>query len=40
MEDIVLYSNHELIRQTLDYDFREEKNFDYSKVFAKLRFLI
>ena len=28
--DTVLYSSFEMIRQTLEYDFREEKNIDYS----------
>ncbi len=28
--DTVLYSSSEMIRQTLEYDFREEKNVDYS----------
>ena len=27
--DTVLYSNHELIRQTLEYDFGQEKSVDY-----------
>ena len=29
--DTVLYSNHELIRQTLYYDFRQEKDFDIGR---------
>ena len=32
--DTVLYSNHELIRQTLDYDFGQEKNVDYPSLDA------
>ncbi len=28
----VLYANADMIRQTLDYDFNQEKSFDYSKV--------
>ena len=30
----VLYSNHELIRQTLDYDFGQEKSVDYPSLDA------
>lgn len=30
--DSVLYANADMIRQTLDYDFNQEKFFDYSKV--------
>ncbi|WP_296013150.1 Fic family protein [uncultured Treponema sp.] len=30
--DSVLYANADMIRQTLDYDFNQEKSFDYSKV--------
>ena len=30
--DTVLYSGAELIKQTLEYDFNTEKNFDYSKL--------
>lgn len=30
----VLYSNHELIRQTLEYDFDQEKNVDYPSLDA------
>ena len=26
--DTILYSSFEMIRQTLEYDFREEKNID------------
>ncbi len=29
--DTVLYANADLIRETLNYDFETEKNFDYSK---------
>ena len=32
--DTVLYSNHELIRQTLDYDFAQEKGVDYPSLDA------
>ena len=32
--DTVLYSSFEMIRQTLEYDFREEKNVDYSSLDA------
>ena len=32
--DTVLYSNHQLIRQTLDYDFGQEKNVDYPSLDA------
>ena len=32
--DTVLYSNHELIRQTLDYDFGQEKSVDYPSLDA------
>ncbi len=32
--DTVLYSSFEMIRQTLEYDFREEKNIDYSTLNA------
>ena len=32
--DTVLYSSYEMIRQTLEYDFREEKNVDYSSLNA------
>ena len=32
--DTVLYSSCEMIRQTLEYDFREEKNIDYSELNA------
>ena len=32
--DTVLYSNHELIRQTLEYDFRQEKSVDYPSLDA------
>lgn len=32
--DTVLYSNHELIRQTLEYDFGQEKNVDYPSLDA------
>ena len=32
--DTVLYSNHELIRQTLDYDFSQEKDTDYPSLDA------
>ena len=32
--DTVLYSSHELIRQTLDYDFGQEKNIDYPSLGA------
>lgn len=32
--DTVLYSSFEMIRQTLEYDFREEKNVDYSSLNA------
>ena len=28
----VLYANADMIRQTLDYDFGQEKSFDYSKL--------
>ncbi len=34
--DTVLYSNHALIRQTLDYDFGQEKNVDYPSLNASL----
>lgn len=27
--DTVLYSNHELIRQTLEYDFGQERNISH-----------
>ena len=30
--DTVLYANADLIRETLNYDFETEKNFDYSKL--------
>lgn len=30
--DTVLYANADMIRQTLDYDFGQEKAFDYSKL--------
>ena len=30
--DTVLYANADLIRETLNYDFEAEKNFDYSKL--------
>lgn len=30
--DTVLYSSYEMIKDTLDYDFREEKNVDYSSL--------
>ena len=33
-EDTVLYLNHQLIRQTLDYDFGQEKNVDYPSLDA------
>ena len=32
--DTVLYSNHELIRQTLEYDFGQEKSVDYPSLGA------
>ena len=32
--DTVLYSNHQLIRQTLDYDFGQEKSVDYPSLNA------
>ncbi|MCQ2143525.1 MAG: Fic family protein [Bacteroidales bacterium] len=32
--DTVLYSSHDMITQTLEYDFREEKNTDYSSLNA------
>ena len=32
--DTVLYSNHELIRQTLDFDFGQERNTDYPSLDA------
>lgn len=32
--DTVLYSSHELIRQTLDYDFGQEKSVDYPSLDA------
>lgn len=32
--DTVLYSSYEMIHQTLEYDFREEKNVDYSSLNA------
>lgn len=32
--DTVLYSSFDMIRQTLEYDFREEKNVDYSSLDA------
>ena len=32
--DTVLYSNHELIRQTLEYDFGQEKGVDYPSLDA------
>jgi len=32
--DTVLYSSFEMIRPTLEYDFREEKNVDYSSLNA------
>lgn len=32
--DTVLYANHELIRQTLDYDFGQEKGTDYPSLDA------
>ncbi len=32
--DTVLYSSFEMIRQTLEYDFKEEKNVDYSSLNA------
>jgi len=31
----VLYANSDMIRQTLDYDFSQEKSFDYSKLSKK-----
>lgn len=33
--DTVLYSSFDMIRQTLDYDFREEKNTEYSSMDAQ-----
>lgn len=33
--DTVLYSSHEMLRQTLEYDFREEKLVDYSSMGAE-----
>ena len=32
--DTVLYSSYDMISQTLDYDFREERNTDYSSLNA------